>query len=184
MTTVIVDGYNVIHAVPALARCLDRSLEAAREALVAVCQAYRARRGDVRRLCVVFDGAAAHEGWPQAERGGVVIRFTRGAEEADGEILRMLRESGREPCAVVSNDNVVCNNARAHRAQVVSAEAFYAVALRRPLGASENRRRAQPPVEKMTLPCRDAQAITEEYRRHLERVARERAARPRTGQPR
>ena len=59
MTTIIVDGYNVIHAVPALARRLDQSLEAAREALLEACRAYRARRGDIARLYVVFDGDEA-----------------------------------------------------------------------------------------------------------------------------
>ena len=46
MVTVILDGYNVIHALPALERQLDRGLEAAREALVSLCRSYQSRRGD------------------------------------------------------------------------------------------------------------------------------------------
>ena len=108
MTTLILDGYHVIHAVPELARHLDRSLQSAREALVRLCRAYRARRGDIGRLYEVF------------------------------------------------------NNARAFGAGVMSVQAFYQQA--RPV--SPRHPRASP--GKASLSARDAQQITEAYRKHLE----------------
>ena len=39
MKVLILDAYNVIHAIPELERELDRSLEAARNALITRCQA-------------------------------------------------------------------------------------------------------------------------------------------------
>ena len=165
MVTVVLDGYNVIHAVPELARELDHSLEAAREALVRLCRAYRDRRGDVERLYVVFDGDHAYARGPQADRGGVTVLFTRREEEADKRILSLLEaERGRSRFVVVSNDNEVFNNARAFGARLMSVRAFYETA--RPGSA----RRPEPPAiaDKMTLSTRDAQRITEEYRKHLE----------------
>ena len=166
MVTVVLDGYNVIHAVPELARQLDRSLEAARDALMELCREYRARQGDVKRLYVVFDGRDADASGSHEQRhGGVTVLFTQKPEEADERILRVIEaERGRSRCVVVSNDNEVFNNARAFGARVISVQEFYGRL--RPSGA----RRAKPPAsaDKVTLSTHEAQRITEEYRQHLE----------------
>ena len=165
MVTVILDGYNVIHAVPALAQELDRSLEAARAALMSLCAAYRARRGDVKQLYVVFDGNDAEARGPQEDRGGVTVLFTQRPEEADERILSLIRAEGRRGrFVVVSNDNQIANNARALGAQVVSAAQFNGQAKL----ARTTRSAPHTVVEKMPLSTRDAQRITEEYRKSLE----------------
>jgi predicted RNA-binding protein with PIN domain len=166
MTTLILDGYNVIHAVPELARHLDRSLQSAREALVRLCREYRARRGDIGRLYVVFDGRGAHAfGSPEPQDGRVTVCFTQQPQEADERILRVI-ESQRagSRCVVVSNDNEVFNNARAFGARVMSAQAFYEQA--RPASLRRPHPRASP--GKAILSSRDAQQITDAYRKHLE----------------
>ena len=171
MVTVLLDGYNVIHAVPELAQQLDRSLDAAREALISLCRRYRTLRGDVSRLYVVFDGNDASAGGPQDDRGGVTVLFTRREEEADERILSLLRaEGGRGRFVVVSNDTYILNNARGLRARVISVREFYErIQPSRP-------RRAQPSADigKIPLSTRDAQHITDAYRAHLDA----RAARP------
>ena len=169
MVTIILDGYNVIHAVPELERQLDRSLEAAREALMSLCRTYRTRRGDVERLYVVFDGDHAYARGPQADRGGVTVLFTQRQEEADERILSLIRaEGGRSRFVVVSNDTYVSNNARALRAQVISVQEFYGQTQ-----PSRTTRSKRPVVaDKRTLSTRDAQRITEEYRKHLEGKAK------------
>ena len=176
----LLDGYNVIHAVPEFARQLDRSLEAARAALINFCKAYRARRGDLEQLYVVFDGADIDVGWPQADHGGITVVFTQRHEEADERILNVIRaKTGRCQFVVVSNDTHVFNNARVHGARAISVEEFYAQA-RRPRAT---RSTPQPVDDKPPLSTRDAQQITEEYRKHLERNtqggASSRPARPR-----
>ena len=170
MMTMILDGYNVIHAVPELARHLDRSLQSAREALVRLCQDYRRARGDIGRLYVVFDGRAAHaSGSPAADVGGVAVLFTQAPEEADERILRVIEdERGRGRCVVVSNDNEVSNNARAFGARIISAQAFYKSI--RPSATPGSR--AKGGSSKAALSPRDAHQITEGYRTHLERNKR------------
>lgn len=166
MITLILDGYNVAHAVPELARQMDQSLQAAREALVRLCEEYWARRGDIGRICVVFDGRDdAGFGSPQPQRGRVEVLFTRKPEEADKRILSLIEsEQGRGRFVVVSNDNEVANNARAFGARVLSAQEFYKQA--RPSRAPSPRPSATPGK---TMPSvRDAHQITEDYRKHLE----------------
>jgi len=162
----ILDGYNVIHAVPELAQHMDRSLQSAREALVRLCQEYRLRRGDIERLYVVFDGRDAYaSGSPEQHDGSVTVCFAQKPEEADERILRVIEaERGRSRCVVVSNDNEVFNNARAFGARVMSVQEFYKKV--RPV----NTPRPQPPPSsgKAMPSTRDAQQITEEYRKHLE----------------
>ncbi|MBI4341243.1 MAG: NYN domain-containing protein [Candidatus Omnitrophica bacterium] len=165
MITVVLDGYNVIHAIPALARELDRSLQAAREALVRLCREYRARRGDVGRLYVVFDGADAEGGGPREDQHGVTVLFTRHGEEADERIVRLIREGGRSRFVVVSNDAQIANNARAHGARTMSGQEFYGQM--KPARIPRTRRLAA--AEKSPLPAREAERVTEEYRKHLER---------------
>lgn len=166
MVTVLVDGYNVIHAIPSLARHLDRSLDAARTALVMLCRGYRARRGDVDQLYVVFDGKDADTGWGRQDQQGVTVLFTRRPEEADDRILSLIRtEGGRNRFVVVSNDTTVSNNARALGAQVISVSEFSGQKK-----SSRQARSAKPAAESKTpLSTRDTERITEEYLKHLEK---------------
>ena len=165
MVTIVLDGYNVIHAVPELERQLDRSLEAARAALISLCAAYRARRGDIERLYVVFDGREEVGSGSVERRDGVTVLFSHRPEEADARILRVIRAEGqRGRFVVVSNDNEIANNARALGAQIISAAEFIAQAT--PTRTSRPTR--SDSVDKMPLSTRDAQRITEEYRKRLE----------------
>jgi predicted RNA-binding protein with PIN domain len=165
MVTLVLDGYNVIHAVPELACKLDQSLEAARQALVELCLAYRARRGDIGRLSIVFDGDQAYAQGPEMDRGDVTVLFSQRGEEADEWILRLIRaDAGRSRFLIVSNDTYIFNNARAHGARVMPVSEFYAQL--RPARAA---RSARPDVtEKLALSAIEAQRITEEYRKHLQ----------------
>ncbi len=165
MITVVLDGYNVIHALPELERQLDRSLEAARAALMSLCAAYKARRGDITQLYVVFDGREEHGGGLVEHPRGVTVLFSRKPEDADERILRLIRAAGRRGrFVVVSNDNEIANNARALGAQVISAAQFHAQ-----LKPARSARRAGAAAdEKTPLSGRDSARITEEYRKHLE----------------
>ena len=166
MVTIVVDGYNVIHAVPEFARHLERRLEAARNALLAACRNYRARRGDIARFYVVFDGDETVSLESSIERGGVRAVFTQRQEEADARILELIRTSAsRDRFLVVSNDTLVTNNARAHGAGVLSAQAF--AAQLQPKSVSRLRHASSGDEQKVSP--RQAQAITEAYRRYLEK---------------
>ena len=164
MTTLILDGYNVIHAVPEMARQLDRSLQSAREALVRFCQDYRRRRGDIGRLYIVFDGRDAEAfGLREQEQGGVTVCFAQHPEEADRKILRVIEAQGRRTrCVVVSNDNEVANNARAFGAGLMSVREFYAHA------QPASRAAAQSEGDRKIMPSSSAtRKITDELRKHF-----------------
>jgi predicted RNA-binding protein with PIN domain len=146
-------------------------LQSAREALVRFCEAYRARRGDIGQVYVVFDGRDDEfSGASEQPRGRITLCFTRASEEADQRILRLIEAKRPNRCVVVSNDNEVFNNARAHGARVISVQEFSHPA--RPVKASRGRSRHE--AGKRTLSIPDALRITDEYRKHLE--ARKRPA--------
>ena len=167
MITLVLDGYNVIHGVKELERRLDRSLEAARAALIDVCQAYKARRGDVGRVYVVFDGDEAHGDLPQPDRGGVTVLFTSRKEEADDRIIGLIRaDAGKSRFVIVSDDNYVFNNARAQGARVMAVAEFYAQS-KPPAGATRSVPR-DAAADQTALSARDARQITDAYRKHLE----------------
>lgn len=164
MLTLILDGYNVIHAVPELAKRLDQSLEAGRQGLIEFCVAYKARRGDVAQLYIVFDGDEAYAGAGQGG-AGISVLFSRRGEEADERILSLIRtDGGRSRFVIVSNDTYIFNNARAHGARVISVRDFYAQ--RRAADAPRQDRIELP--EKAPLSSGEAKRITDEYRKHLE----------------
>lgn len=166
MATLILDGYNVIHAVPELSRHLDRSLQAGREALVRFCQEYQAHNSDTGKLYIVFDGCSK-EGWGVSEQlhGRVTVVFSQKPEEADKRILKLVESQGKGRCVVVSNDNEVANNVRAFGARILSVQAFVTQA--QSSGGPPTRSAAAP--AKAPLPAGKAKQITDAYRQHLER---------------
>lgn len=168
MHVLVLDGYNIIHAIPELVRRLDQSLEEARRALIERCRAYQSRSRTVAHTYVVFDGHEAAGGSRRQHEPGVTIVFTSQEDEADEEILRLLRRPrGTQRFTIVSNDTYVFNNARAHGARVMPAAEFWSLA--NPL---QPRARPQPEASEKPLSAQDARRITEEYRRHLERGVR------------
>ena len=94
METVIVDGYNVIHAWPELKAELTRGpLEAARRRLIAVLAEYAAVRHV--QVTVVFDGPRAATG-PEVEViDGVSVRFSGRSGSADHLIERLAYDAAR-----------------------------------------------------------------------------------------
>ncbi len=92
MERLIVDGYNVIHAWPALKRLLDASLEAARDKLVDRLGVYGMVTGT--DVTVIFD---AHHTTSRANAEalveGVHVIFTRKGHSADHAIERLAYEA-------------------------------------------------------------------------------------------
>ena len=190
MRVLILDGYNVIHAIPELERQLDRSLEAAREALIGHCCAYQASRGDVQEIYVVFDGRETDEQAPTRRQPRVTVMFTPKREEADDRILHLIKTAqGRTEFVIVSNDTYVFNNARAHGARVIPAAEWYRWVQPKPAAPARTRRPAERPPSrwprsagrggrpargerKSTLSPRAAREITDAYQQELERRAR------------
>lgn len=157
----VIDGYNVIHALPLLERRLETNLKSARDALTELCLRIQSVRGDVERVVIVFDGDSAFRDLPPENFPGVEIVFTESSEDADDRILDVLRDfaSSRRAC-VVSNDHYVLNNARAFGASVLGASAFEA------LSRPKKKHRPESGGED-AMPDRAARELTEDYKRYL-----------------
>ena len=122
MKALIVDGYNAIHKIPHVRRAADRSLQIARQTITELTREYQRRYGGIDRVCVVFDGKNEYRDQPHRALPDQVFSRTG---EGDSEVIRIVRRfSRRYHVLVVSDDNFVRNNARAHSATVISVAAF------------------------------------------------------------
>jgi hypothetical protein len=121
---VIVDGYNLLHKLPALSSLLGCDLEQARERLVSQLAGYRAARNV--RVTLVFDGRGP-QARPAGARlpSGVEVVYSRAPQTADDVIKRMLAtERSPRACTVVTSDNSIILHARDFGAKVVSSAEF------------------------------------------------------------
>jgi predicted RNA-binding protein with PIN domain len=133
VTALVIDGYNVIYAIPGLRKkILKQGPQSARDGLIALCVQYRMARKDISSICIVFDGTEANsvrnsEGVMQGSKisNGVNVIFSRGEKEADDIIIDLLRKN--QPASdftVISSDNYVRNNSRIYSAHLMSPTAF------------------------------------------------------------
>ncbi len=116
----LVDGYNVIHRLPDLEPSLAEGLQNARNQLALRVAAWSREHPGVECL-IVFDGDIDRAGGRGAERiAGVRCVYSLEAHGGDAELVRRVREfKGRKSdITVVSDDNFVGNNCRAHGATV------------------------------------------------------------------
>ena len=162
---IIVDAYNVIHAIREFEKRLSRGLQASREYLTSVCRTYQAERGDIEKIILVFDGSSQVCSTNYQRVACIESIYTETGEDADDRIIQLLQERRvNEPIVVVSNDNYVSNHSRALGAKVISANEFYAD-LTRKRKSGENGRCSQKRSSKVAT--KHANAITAEYKRHL-----------------
>jgi predicted RNA-binding protein with PIN domain len=157
---ILLDGYNVVHAVPSLARLAERGLDLAREGLVRRCAERAAARRDGTQFCVVFDGDSEVQGVRRGAAPAVDVVFSRTGETADERILALVdAQAAGTDCTVVSNDAYVTGQARLRRAAVLSVEAWGGEGARRRVPTAPDRGDAKngisPGVER---------AITDELR--------------------
>jgi predicted RNA-binding protein with PIN domain len=115
VSVLIVDGYNVVHAWPALKRALrERGLEDARRALVQQLAEYAAQTGT--SVTVVFDAHSRDRSGEAPEVvDGVTIRFGTRHASADHVIERLANEAARRGDA---GDVTVATGDRLQRAMV------------------------------------------------------------------
>ena len=125
MQTLIIDGYNVIHAIPEIEELLDESLEAARIGLIRLLSEFKNSRKDIERIYVVFDGKAEMFDEETAVAPDITAVYTQSGKEADDKILEIIKDS-RDPASitVISNDNFLYNNSRVHGARIKTVKEF------------------------------------------------------------
>lgn len=112
--SVVIDGYNLIKRVPALAARLvgAAGLDTARSYLLGSLRAYQARRG--RRVVLVLDGPRNG----RSDFGPVEVVY---ATNADDAVIALAGQG----CLVVSSDTAVRQGAISRGAAVLSSEDFW-----------------------------------------------------------
>jgi len=114
----VIDGYNLIHAVPELAFASDQG--SGREALIEALRLYRKRRP--HNIQVIFDGGLEPGG--AAERlAGVPVRFSGPDRSADDVIAAIAAQEGNG-LTVVTSDRELAGRCQAHGAVVLASEEF------------------------------------------------------------
>lgn len=98
----LIDGYNLIPALPDLGRILRKDLEAGREALLRLLRDYRRSTAEPPSITVVFDGKGHARDTKSTPSGGIEVMFSRD-ETADDLLLRLLRGQKRGAVLVTSD---------------------------------------------------------------------------------
>ena len=118
----IIDGNNALHAIPQLAKTLERDRQMAREDLIHMLEPLQARNGYL--LTIVFDGRGGKTSLTK-HRGNeeYSIIYSSSSQGADGVIERMLIAAEfPQKITVGTNDNLIRNCAYTHGAAVMKVE--------------------------------------------------------------
>jgi len=146
---ILIDGYNLLYKDGVLKNQAERSLEEAREQLLAAVAAYRT--GDTE-IVVVFDGRGGEGRRRASASRGVQVRFSRYPQTADQLILEIIeREKRRRSLTVVTSDRKdIGRIAQAEGVRWISSESFLRRLRRAPRRAvSEGEKPAGPSSEEM-----------------------------------
>lgn len=157
----ILDGYNVIHAIPTLEKKLEVSLQAARDQLISMCEKLQENRGDFPKIYIVFDGNSAFRDLSSYKTPSLEVIFTETREDADDRIIELLETRfSNKRVGVISNDNYVMNHARVFKAKKMSVLEFFEL-------CQKTSHEGVTKKTKHTLSSEEAQDITKEYGSYL-----------------
>jgi predicted RNA-binding protein with PIN domain len=115
----LIDGYNVINRLPQLKASLERGLENARNRLAFLISRW-SQQHLATECIIIFDGNERFSGDSDQRLAGIRCVFSRKTHGGDDAIIRFVRDyQGRtSDITVVSDDNYVGNNCRAHGALI------------------------------------------------------------------
>jgi len=159
MKALVLDGYNVIFKIPYLRERMDKSLEGARKGVTQLAKEYQRKCGGIAKISVVFDGQDRYQEFSRyAPRHHVYSR----TGEGDREVIRAVSKLSKDYAVeVVTDDNYVRNNARAHNSGIISIEQFLKV-----INKSGKVKPAKSARDSKKLSSEDASEITEQLRKH------------------
>jgi uncharacterized protein len=173
MRALVVDGYNTVHAWPALRAVLDsRGLEEARRALIAALAEYAAtERVDVT---VVFDAPRGNARAASAEMiDGIEVRFSGGHESADHVIERIAylatRGGPAEDVVVATSDRLQRDMVRAMGVTTMDALTLQAEVAAAATGTAERATRLRDQARHAR---RVEHHLSDDVRARLERLRR------------
>lgn len=114
----VIDGYNLIYAVPELAFASDKGQ--GREALMEALRLYRKRRS--HKIKVVFDGGL-EPGGDKQRLAGMPVAFS-GAERSADDVIAALAAKEGNGITVVTSDRELAGRCRVHGTVVLTSEEF------------------------------------------------------------
>ena len=158
MKALVIDGYNAIHKIPYLLRIMDKSLAEARAEITKLAEEYKRKCGGIDKVYVVFDGSDIYRNETSEKPAHQV--FSRSGKGDEKIVQLVSRLSLGYHVEVVSDDNRVRNNCRAHKATVLKVSDFMRV-VRKGKGRCVTRRSGD-----VKLSADKAEIINEELRRH------------------
>ncbi len=118
----ILDGYNAIHAIPALKKTLAHDAHSARELFIhAVARLTHHRKF---RCTIVFDGSAPADATKQSPHAPVHVLYSF-PQTADSKIKQMIEQSKiRSLLVIISSDREILNFARVCSCQTYTSKHF------------------------------------------------------------
>ena len=120
MTTLVVDGYNAIYAIPDVKVQAARSLIRAREEIVALSREYARSSGFIEDVKVVFDGDDRYRYLDKVDISRDPAQIFSASDAGDEKIIEVVKIYARKGKVILaSNDNYVRNNARGHGAGLI-----------------------------------------------------------------
>lgn len=128
----LIDGYNVIKAVPRFRRRERISLESARQALAQSLLIYTQRTG--ARITLFFDGDEGLEpALETAQQDDVQVLFSRPPEKADDLMKRAIQQKhGARRVRAISSDREIRRFAEKHKIRTTASAEFAAELERTP----------------------------------------------------
>ncbi|MGB2631103.1 MAG: NYN domain-containing protein [Candidatus Omnitrophota bacterium] len=158
VTTLVIDGYNAINAIPATRKELKKDLRSARRAIILAGEEYARSSGYIDDVCVVFDGLDKYR---RVERSGIPKgggQIFSGSGKGDDKIIETVKRfSVKGRVVLASNDNYVRNNARAYGAAILDVREL----------AGKKKKKRQEKEESKNISRDLKKQITEEYRKKL-----------------
>ena len=130
----IIDGYNMLHAIPSLQEILDISLESARKQLEQLVELY-CKSGNIDAM-VVYDSRTMPDVFDHYENfEQPTVVFAGSGKSADDFIIAEAEKKGSRDTTVISNDKSIRENAGRAGCRVDSPEHFF-VLLNKKVGIS------------------------------------------------
>ena len=118
----IIDGYNLLHKVPELARMLGTDIQGARHRLVRMVEG--AALSMAQQTTIVFDGREAGSD-PALTSKHLEVYFSPGNLSADSIIERLVcKFESPEKILVVTSDHAECDTVSSAGAHTMSSEEF------------------------------------------------------------
>ncbi len=155
LMSLLIDGYNLLHASGILGRGVGPGgLERSRAALLNFL-VESLDPADVQHTIVVFDAGSNSRGLPRSyEHRGLTVKFSIGHADADELIEQLIRlDSNPRRLTVVSSDHRLQRAAKRRKAHAIDSDKWFAVVLRGRI----DRGRLDPPTAKPPGPLDENQ---------------------------